>query len=75
MQVGGTWMGGEISAALGDDLGVSVLYGKDGNAATCAGGEHLMIVQSDKEHEDASWEFMRYIFSESRTPTSRATTA
>ena len=64
MQVGGTWMGGEISAALGDDLGVSVLYGKDGNAATCAGGEHLMIVQSDKEHEDTSWEFMRYIFSE-----------
>lgn len=64
MQVGGTWMGGQYTAALGDDLGCSVLYGKDGNAATCAGGEHLMIVQSDKEHEDASWKFLSYIFSE-----------
>lgn len=64
MQVGGTWAGGSYAAALGDDLGVSVLYGKDGVAKTCAGGEHLMIVESDEEHEDASWKFISYMMSE-----------
>lgn len=64
MQVGGTWMGGSYTAALGDNLGVSVLYGKDGNAKTCAGGEHLMMVETDKEHEDASWKFIAYMMSE-----------
>ena len=62
MQVGGTWMSSSYTAALGDDLGVAVLYGKDGNAATCAGGEHLMMVTSDKEHEDASWKFLSFAF-------------
>lgn len=62
MQIAGTWMSNEFTAALGDDLGVGVWYGKDGGSAPNVGGEHFMIIKSDKQHEDASWEFIKYFF-------------
>lgn len=61
MQIGGTWNSNEFTAALGDDLGVGVWYGKD-RAAPNVGGEHFMIIQSDQETEDACWEFIKYFF-------------
>lgn len=59
----GTWMTNEFETYLGDDLGATLLPG-DECFATNIGGEHWMILPSDKETEDAAWEYIKYMLSE-----------
>jgi ABC-type glycerol-3-phosphate transport system substrate-binding protein len=63
MLMGGCWNSSKFLDSLGPDLGAAPLpYSK--TPATNTGGEHLMIVPSDKVHEDASWKYVSFMLSE-----------
>jgi ABC-type glycerol-3-phosphate transport system substrate-binding protein len=63
MLMGGCWNSSKFLDSLGSDLGAAPLpYSKA--PATNTGGEHLMIVPSDKVHEDASWKYVSFMLSE-----------
>jgi ABC-type glycerol-3-phosphate transport system substrate-binding protein len=63
MLIDGCWDSGKFVEGLGADLGAGPLpYSKI--PATNTGGEHLMIVPSDKVHEDASWKYVSFMLSE-----------
>lgn len=62
MYLDGTWMNNEFETYLGEDLAAVPLPGNV-TQATNTGGEHWMIVPSDKETEDAAWKYVQYMLS------------
>ena len=63
MLLDGTWMGNELEDALGDNLMAAPLpYNKA--PATNTGGEHWMILPSEKAREDAAWQYISHFLSE-----------
>jgi ABC-type glycerol-3-phosphate transport system substrate-binding protein len=63
MLIDGCWDSGRFVESLGTDLGAGPLpYSKI--PATNTGGEHLMILPSNKEHEDAAWKYVSFMLSE-----------
>lgn len=63
MDLDGTWMNASFKEYLGDDLGAAILP-SNVEKATNTGGEHWMIVPSDKATEDAAWQYIMFMLSE-----------
>jgi ABC-type glycerol-3-phosphate transport system substrate-binding protein len=61
MAISGAWMQNQYTQALGDNLGVTIWPGKN-NPAPNVGGEHFMIVQSNEQKQQASWDFVKHWF-------------